>query len=95
MAQRHGILPLDFLMSVLRDDNVRFAAKVEAAKAAAPYIHRKMPIAIEGGDPDKPLRLDVTTLKKLTGTELAALRVILEKMGFSGLEDPRDGSPSA
>src|SRR6266496_5882082 len=52
MAERHGITPLDFLMSIMRDESARIGERLEAAKLAAPYLHRKMPIAVEAGDSD-------------------------------------------
>src|SRR5260370_41674875 len=62
MAERHGITPVDFLLSVVRDDAADLEYRLLAAKAAAPYMHRKMPIAIEGGDEDRPMRFDTRAL---------------------------------
>ena len=42
-----GALPLDYLLSVMRDETKDVKERTEAAKAAAPYLHRKMPQAIE------------------------------------------------
>ena len=42
-----GITPLEFLLSVMRDENESLTTRIDVAKAAAPYIHRKMPLAIE------------------------------------------------
>lgn len=82
LAQRTGITPLEFLMSVLRDPAAPFDYKVECAKIASPYLHRKMPIAIEGGDPTKPLiTLDAAQLRNISTTELKALKDILAKIG--------------
>src|ERR1700737_3556456 len=66
MAERHGIMPLDFFMSTMRDESARIGDRLEAAKLAAPYLHRKMPIAVEGGDSDAPIgsRADLSALSK-------------------------------
>src|SRR5215204_6631888 len=37
-----GLTPLEFLMSVLRDEKNDPALRFEAAKAAAPYVHPKL-----------------------------------------------------
>jgi hypothetical protein len=37
-----GITPLDYLLSVLRDEGQDKASRVEAAKAAAPYVHPRL-----------------------------------------------------
>lgn len=42
-----GEMPLDFLLRVMRHEKVPYIARVDAAKAAAPYLHRKQPQAHE------------------------------------------------
>lgn len=37
-----GLTPLDFMLSVLRDEDKPFDARFEAAKASAPYVHAKL-----------------------------------------------------
>lgn len=37
-----GLTPLDYLLSVLRDTILPRDARIEAAKAAAPYVHPKL-----------------------------------------------------
>lgn len=84
LAERAGITPLEFLISVMRDPKASMDYKVEAAKIAAPYMHRKMPIAIEGGDPTKPIvTLDAAQLRNLKTTELQTLRELLGKIGLA------------
>lgn len=72
-----GITPLEFLMSILRDPKAKFYEKLDAAKAAAPYMHRKMPIAVEGGDSERPILLH--DLSRLSDSELLMLKTLLEK----------------
>jgi uncharacterized protein YggE len=37
-----GLTPLDYLLSVTRDENQPHPVRVDAAKAAAPYVHPKL-----------------------------------------------------
>lgn len=37
-----GLTPLDYMLSILRDDNLAMPDRFEAAKAAAPYVHAKL-----------------------------------------------------
>lgn len=37
-----GMTPLDYLLSVMRDDKVDAAVRRDAAKAAAPYVHPRL-----------------------------------------------------
>ncbi len=37
-----GITPLDFLLSIMRDDTQEQAVRIDVAKAAAPYAHPKL-----------------------------------------------------
>lgn len=37
-----GLTPLDYMLSLLRDEEKEEAVRFEAAKAAAPYVHAKL-----------------------------------------------------
>lgn len=37
-----GILPLDFMLQILRDTTVDWDKRLDAAKSAAPYIHPRL-----------------------------------------------------
>lgn len=41
-AAATGELPLDFLLKAMRDECNEFAVRLDAAKAAAPYIHARL-----------------------------------------------------
>lgn len=41
-VEQSGMLPLDYLLSVMRDEESTKGERVDAAKAAAPYIHPKL-----------------------------------------------------
>jgi hypothetical protein len=41
-AAAEGLTPLDYMLSVLRDEVAARTDRMEAAKAAAPYIHAKL-----------------------------------------------------
>jgi hypothetical protein len=41
-ALASGITPLDYLLSILRDDKVTRDVRMDAAKAAAPYMHARL-----------------------------------------------------
>jgi hypothetical protein len=46
-----GLTPLDFMLSVLRDEKQASDIRLDAAKAAAPYVHpRRAPVNSEGDD---------------------------------------------
>lgn len=46
-----GLTPLDFMLGVLRDEGKPFDARMDAAKAAAPYVHpKRSPVDSEGKD---------------------------------------------
>lgn len=77
-AISEGLMPLDFFLSVMRSDEFPMGMRFEAGKAAAPYVHRKMPIAIENGD--APFKvLDMSTLQGLSLEELEQLRELMRK----------------
>ena len=43
---RRGVLPLEFLLKVMRDSRYPTELRLRAAGAAAPYVHPKMPQAV-------------------------------------------------
>jgi hypothetical protein len=50
-AAAEGILPLDYLLRVMRDEGAEEAKRIDAAKAAAPYCHpRRAPVDSDGKD---------------------------------------------
>ena len=85
-ARLKKLLPLDFMLEVLRNPkDYPFVARQWAAKEASPYIHKRMPIAIEGGDsPLNILNLDPAALAKLTTKQLEAIAAALDQLGITG-----------
>jgi hypothetical protein len=49
-----GATPLDYLLSVMRDENRDGRDRLEAAKAAAPYVHPKLAAMTLAGNKDAP-----------------------------------------
>ena len=72
--------PLGFLLGVMMSEKATMPERLDAAKAAAPYVHRKMPIAIENS-PNGPFRVfDMTKLSALSEDELTQLRLLVAKV---------------
>ncbi len=49
-----GITPLDYMLQVMRDEDVEPAKRLDAAKAAAPYVHPRLASLAVGNQDDKP-----------------------------------------
>lgn len=47
LAEASGELPVPFLLRTMRDEDIPMAERIDAAKAAAPYLHAKMPTAVQ------------------------------------------------
>jgi hypothetical protein len=41
-AENLGLSPLEFLLSVVRDETNHVAVRLDAAKCAAPYVHARL-----------------------------------------------------
>lgn len=68
-----GLTPLDYMMTVMRDDSVEPHARLDAAKAAAPYVHPKL-AAIELSGPDgKPIEINTTVTHRDRAKALLAV----------------------
>jgi len=75
LAARAGITPLEFLLSVLRDEDAPFEHKADAAKIAAPYMHMKMPMRVETqSDPTETAKVVRDTVAALFSNGAASLR---------------------
>ena len=72
---------LELALAVVRDDNCPVQLRLDAAKTVLPYTHRKMPLAIEGGD--KPFVLEQTHLQSLSKAELLQLQTLFGRMGVA------------
>lgn len=57
-AAEGGLMPLDYMLSILRDEGMSPDARMDAAKAAAPYVHAKLASVEHKG------ALEVTTQTK-------------------------------
>lgn len=52
---KDGLTPLEYMLQVLRDAANDEAVRMDAAKAAAPYIHPKLSSVEHKGDESAPL----------------------------------------
>ena len=52
-----GLAPLDYLLSVLRDESAEPQVRMEAAKSAAPYVHPRLASIEHGGKDGSPIEL--------------------------------------
>ena len=84
--------PAMLLKRVAMDPSLPLPMRVSAAVSAAPYFDRKMPLALEGGAADRPLRVEETqstllrNLSALPSDERKAALALLERLGAMGSE---------
>src|SRR3989304_6313917 len=73
--------PLEFMLQVLGNEQESFARRAWATEKAAPYVHRRMPLAIEGGDPARPVLVATAQqLRTLSAEEFALLQQLSPKL---------------
>src|SRR3954463_9800682 len=63
-----GLTPLDYMLGIVRAETppgldatvavARETLRFEAAKAAAPYCHPRLPAVTLGGDPENPIKVE-------------------------------------
>jgi hypothetical protein len=89
-ARKTALTPLEFMLQILGNPKNSFAKRAWAAQTAAPYIHKRMPIAIEGGDPTRPIMIAAADqLKTLSAEEFALLTLLSAKIK-GALPSPED-----
>lgn len=47
IAKARGITPLDYMLNLLNDISQETEIRLDAAKSAAPFVHSKMPTALQ------------------------------------------------
>lgn len=58
-VEASGLTPLDYMLRILRDELADTDARMDAAKAAAPYVHAKLASVEHKGDGGGPLVLEI------------------------------------
>jgi hypothetical protein len=56
-----GITPLDYMLGIVRNEEEEKTVRLDAAKAAAPYVHARLQNTTLVGDPQKPLKVDTVS----------------------------------
>jgi hypothetical protein len=69
-----GLVPLEYMLAVMRDETAPSERRDEMAKAAAPFVHPRLAVTKVSGDKDAPL----FDLSSLTDNELAFLPPVEE-----------------
>jgi len=77
-----GITPMQILMSIARDEAAPLGMRVDACKVLMPYVHKKMPVAMETvGAARSVLNFDLDQLGNVTDEEIEHALGVLEKLG--------------
>lgn len=73
-AKAGGIMPLDFMLDVMRDAEAADDVRMDAAKASAPYVHAKLSSIAIGGD------IDSTVTHKVSEKDAALVVGRIDKL---------------
>ncbi len=58
--RQSGLTPLEYMLSLMRNEANTTETRFEAAKAAAPYVHPKLAAVEFKGDPEAPIEHHIT-----------------------------------
>lgn len=72
-AQLGGITPLEYACSILRDDEETMTNKKWACELLMPYMHRKLPVAVEMSGGTVTTVVSAESLANLSMSELEKL----------------------
>lgn len=62
-AAKEGLMPLEYMLSVLRDESADAKDRMWAAEKAAPYVHAKLASVEHKGDGGGPLQVIIRQFK--------------------------------
>ncbi len=89
IVKKGDLTPLQFMQSMAMDETLDPGLRLKAAADVAPYLHRKKPIAVDGGEGMPLTVLSADRLAAMSNDELEALNAALIKLGAGrGEEDP-------
>jgi len=54
-----GLTPVDYMLSVMRDENAAPEVRLGAARAAAPYVHRRLSSVAYSGPEGGPIEMAI------------------------------------
>jgi hypothetical protein len=81
-ALEGGMMPLDYLLGIMRDEDQDPRSRLDAAKAAAPYCHARLSATELSGPNGGPVAVKTTDRLDISGlndAELEALESALRK----------------
>lgn len=81
---KSGLTPLEYMLSVFRDTQVKQGLRMDAAKAAAPYIHPRLQAITYTDNSDVPMEV-IKALLRVSRPELEEL-VLKALSGVQGLQ---------
>jgi hypothetical protein len=81
-AQEGGMMPLYYMLGIMRDESQDMRVRVDAAKASAPYCHARFSSTALCGPSGGPVAVQTTKVLDVSGlsdAELDVLESALEK----------------
>jgi len=63
-ALADGISPLDYLLGVMRNPEMDLEKRIDAAKAAAPYVHARLQATTVSGPDEGPVKINIGWIKE-------------------------------
>lgn len=85
--ENSGLTPLDFLLSVMRDGEQELNTRVDAGKAAAPYVHPKLANIELTGKDKGPVQVNIVRFSDSTQP------VDTSSVSNAGVDGARTGLP--
>jgi hypothetical protein len=64
-----GLSPIDFMVSVFRDETQPLTVRLVAARSVAPFCHPRLSTLDIGGQEDKPTQVQVVRFSDLDGEQ--------------------------
>ena len=72
-ALQNGETPLEYLLGVMRNPKTSAARRLDAAKAAAPYVHARLSAMTMKNDGDEPFKVELSDARSSLAEKIARL----------------------
>lgn len=88
-----GLTPLDYMLNVLRDENIEWRRRDEMAKAAAPYVHPKLATVEQRSEQEHPFLTYLENMNAKAKAEREAAKAQGEGTGSGNREHQQGDTP--
>lgn len=87
IASHYDITPLDYMLGLVNNEDVPRDVRLDAAKAAAPFVHKRQALQVDMDMTSKSVSVGITSedIKNLSDDEVDTMLAVFSKMASTNI----------